>query len=195
MSDRLTTAFAADLEVRSDGRTVAGIAVPFDVETQRGQVTEVVRFGAFTRTIAERGDRVKFMAQHNHSALPLGRATVLREDPTGLYGEFRVSATTAGDEVLSLITDGALDSLSIGFKPVRDRVSPDGSLVERLEVALYEVSAVAFPQFDGHSKILAVRSEPDPLVISVVDARTRLHRGSTPGLSRFEARRRFWSFG
>jgi hypothetical protein len=89
--------------------------------------------------------------------MPLGRATELREDAAGLWGAFRVSKTTAGDEALELIRDGALDGLSIGFKPIRDGPVVDG-LVERLEVALYEVSAVAFPAYAG-ALVEAVREE------------------------------------
>ena len=162
MAERLNRAHPADLEVRGDGRTVVGIAVPFDAPAQirdaAGNYSEVFRRGAFARTIAERGDRVKFLAQHERRSLPLGRARVLREDATGLYAEFRVSKTTAGDEALELIRDGALDALSIGFRPLRDRWSADRSSVDRLEVRLDEVSAVAFPAYDG-ALIAAVRSD------------------------------------
>lgn len=159
--DRLTRATPADLEVRGDGRTVVGIAVPFDAPTPirdvSGSYTETFRRGAFARTIRERGDKVKFLAQHDRRSLPLGRARVLREDTAGLYAEFRVSATTAGDDALELIRDGALDALSIGFRPVRDRWSADRSEVERLEVRLDEVSAVSFPAYES-ALIAGVRS-------------------------------------
>lgn len=152
-ADRLTRYSQADLEIRGDGRTVVGLAVPFDQSTPirdgSGTYSEVFRRGAFARTIADRGDRVKFLAQHDRGSLPLGRAHVLREDAHGLYAEFRVSQTAAGDEALSLIRDGALDALSIGFRPIRDRWTADRSEVERLEVRLDEVSAVAFPAYDG----------------------------------------------
>lgn len=162
MTDRLTRATLADLEVRGDGRTVVGIAVPFDAPTAirdaSGSYDEVIRRGAFARTIRERGNRVKFLAQHDHRVLPLGRAHLLREDPTGLYAELRVSQTTAGDEVLELVRDGALDALSIGFRPQRDRWSADRSMVERLEVRLDEISAVAFPAYES-ALIAGVRGD------------------------------------
>jgi len=164
MSERLHRITAADLEVRSDGRTVTGIAVPFgapaEIRTARGAFTETFVRGAFARTIAERGDRVKFLAEHDRGSLPLGRATLLREDPAGLYAEFRVSATTAGDEALELIRDGALDALSIGFRAVRDRWSADRTAVERVEAALFEVSACGFPAYD-EARVLAVRTDAD----------------------------------
>jgi HK97 family phage prohead protease len=169
--------FHADLEVRGDGRTVVGLAVPFGTATRIGGdfgFTETFRRGAFARTIAERGDKVKFLAMHDYEALPIGRATVLREDTAGLYGEFRVSKTTAGDEVLELVRDGSLDGLSIGFHaiPAGDRWSSDRQSVERTEVKLYEVSAVAFPAYET-ALIGGVRSAcAAPHLLA---AMTRLH--------------------
>ncbi len=167
MSDILRHDFRGDLEIRSDGRTVYGLAVPFDTPQRvsdlmdGGVVTydEVFRNGAFTDTIRERGSRVKFLLNHDKRSLPLGPALSLREDAAGLVGEFRVSNTRAGDEALELIRDGALDGLSVGFKPLTQRGDERaGKLVERLSVKLIEVSAVAFPAYDG-ALIAGVRSE------------------------------------
>lgn len=189
MSTRENFSFDADLEVRgAEGRTVVGIAVPFDVPTDRYGHTEIFRRGAFARTIAERGPRVKFMVNHDHEALPVGRATLLREDARGLYSEFGVSKTRAGDEVLELIRDGALDSLSVGIKPVKDRWSADQRTREHLESALYEVSALAFTQFDADSPILEVRESGG---LSVAEARARLDSLNPIGMTSADARRRF----
>ena len=38
-----------------------------------------------------------------------------------LHGEFAIPATDEGDDVLTPIRDGVLDSFSIGFRPVRDQ--------------------------------------------------------------------------
>jgi HK97 family phage prohead protease len=179
MSERLHRAHRADLEVRSDGRTIVGIAVPFDEETtiaERGRsYVEVFRRGAFARTIAERGaERVKLLALHDRDTLPLGRATALREDPSGLYIEARVSDTRAGDEVLALVRDGALDALSVGFRPMRDRWNPERTHVERLEVSLAEVSVVPWGAFAG-AVITGVRSHRS-LPIDAARRRLDLHR-------------------
>lgn len=154
MSEFLSRCFTppVDLEIRgSDGRTVFGLAVPFDQEalvSDGGRpYREVFRMGAFTKTIAESGQRVKFLLNHDKfNRLPLGRATTLREDPSGLVGEFRVSATREGDEALELVRDGVLDSFSVGFAPVKHRGT---SLVERTEVKLREVSITPFPSYAG----------------------------------------------
>jgi hypothetical protein len=147
--------FAADLEVRSggDGRTVYGIACPFNspapINEWGVRYTEQFASGAFARTIAHQNGRVKFLAQHDQRAFPLGVSEVLREDAAGLYGEFRVSKTERGDEALELIRDGALDGFSIGFSSLRsDPMQPrNDAIVTRQEVRLIEVSAVSFPAY------------------------------------------------
>lgn len=171
----LNRAHQADLEIRGDGRTVVGIAVPFDAPTPirdaSGSYTELFRRGAFAKTISERGDRVKFLAQHDRRAMPLGRATLLREDAAGLYAEFRVSQTRDGDDALALIRDGALDALSIGFRPVKDVWNRDRSMVERTEARLDEVSAVSFPAYDG-ALIAGVRTaatDLSDLIAALID--------------------------
>lgn len=159
----ITRATPVDLEVRgTSGRTVCGICVPFDEPTEirdyEGTYSETIVRGAFARTIAERADKVKFLAHHDRLAMPLGRAILLREDERGLYGEFKVSETQAGDEALALIKDGALDAFSIGFRPIRETWNMTRTERTHYEVALHEVSAVNFPAYAG-AEILGVRSQ------------------------------------
>jgi HK97 family phage prohead protease len=176
--ERLIRATPADLEVRgSDGRTVVGIAVPWDSPTEiRGEgshpYSEVWKRGSFAKSISERGpERVKTFAKHARGRLPIGRALLLREDPVGLYSELRISATEAGDEVLELVRDGTLDGLSIGFSPIKDRWSSQRDMVERLEAALHEISVVDYPAFAG-ATITGVRDQDRRL--SAANAQRRL---------------------
>lgn len=156
----LTRAFAADLSIRADrdGRTVTGLVVPFGVPARVSDggpaYEEKFARGAFAKTIAERGDRVKLLLQHNSSE-PIGRATLLREDAAGLYGEFRVSAVPAGEQALELVRDGVIDSFSVGFTPIKH--SKDGAVTVRTEVRLREASLVTFPAYDG-ARVLALRA-------------------------------------
>jgi hypothetical protein len=145
----------ADLTIRGDGRTVYGLAVPFDKEATVndgfGAYREVFRAGAFARSInAGAAQRVKFYTNHGHrqNRLPIGKALSLREDPAGLIGEFYVSDTRDGNEALNLVRDGVLDSFSVGFAKVKERADKSG-LVERTEVKLHEVSLVAHPAYEG----------------------------------------------
>ena len=158
----------ADLEIRSDGRTVFGIVMPYNVEATvddgDGPYIEVFRYGAFAKSISERGDRIKLVVNHDKSnRLPIGVSSNFKEDRAGLRGEFRVSATKEGDETLTLIRDGVADSFSAGFIPVipsaRDRI-PASRMVERTEAKLDHVAVVGFPAYSG-ARIAGVRSQFD----------------------------------
>lgn len=178
MSERRSLAFPLGLEIRAggDGRTIAGIAVPFDQPTEIHDATgsfreEFVR-GAFDRTIRERAGRVKLLAQHDAKSFPIGRASLLREDARGLYSEFVVSKTARGDEALELVRDGTLDGLSVGFAAVRDTWTRD-HVRQVLEAKLYEVSVVPWPAYDG-ARISAVRSACQFPTLEVARRRLRL---------------------
>lgn len=163
------TRFApADLSIRSDGRTVHGVLVPYDSPAQitepTGSYTERFAFGAFSDLVGNRAQvgRIKLLSQHQRRENPLGRAVELTEDRTGLVGAFRVSKTTAGDEAIELVRDGALDSFSIGFEPVKggDDWNRTRTEVVRRKAKLREVSLVTFPAYAG-AQVAGVRSLTD----------------------------------
>lgn len=149
-----------ELELRNDGdgRTISGICVPYDVEQRiNPALTEVFRRGAFA-AVAREAHRVKLLVGHDSQKLPIGRATLLREDASGLYGEFRVSKGQRGDDILELVRDSALTDFSIGFQALKDRRRPDG-VVERIAAHLAEVSLVTFGAYGKHAAIAGVREE------------------------------------
>jgi len=150
--------YQMDFEVRNQAteRIVAGIVVPYGVEQKINRsLTEVFMPGAFA-AVTRAPNRVKFLAAHNSDTLPIGRGTLLREEPRGLYGEFYVSRTQRGDEVLELIEDGTLDQFSIGFVPLRDNRRPDG-VVERVKAHLVETSIVTTGAYGEKAMVESVR--------------------------------------
>jgi HK97 family phage prohead protease len=158
----LNRAFSEPLEIRGsiDQRIIGGIVVPFGREalvSDGGKpYREMFQRGCCAKTIAERGDRVKLLAQHNMRQNPLGKAVELREDAIGLYGEFRVSATRDGDDVLELVRDGALDSFSIGFAPVKHEQR--NGVTVRTEVRIREASVVTAPAYED-ARITTLREQ------------------------------------
>jgi len=151
--------YQIDLSVREDGdgRTIYGMAVPYDKEQRiDGGTTEVFRKGAFADVI-KAAHRVKLLRNHDMKN-PIGRATLLRETDDGLYAEFKVSKTREGDDALELIKDGALDHLSIGFQPLKNRKRGDG-VIERIKAHLAEVSLVTFGAYGDMAAISGVREE------------------------------------
>ena len=155
-----TRSYELDLEVRAAGseRIISGICVPYDTPQRiTNTLTEVFRRGAFAN-VTRAAHRVKMLVGHDTRALPIGRATLLREDSNGLYGEFRISKTNRGDEILALCEDGALNQLSIGFQPLKDRRMQDGT-IERISAHLAEVSLVTFGAYGEAASIVGVREE------------------------------------
>lgn len=179
----LARSFGGHIEIMragagGDGRTVCGICVPYDTpqEIPGARIVETWRAGVFGNAHRD-PQRVKMFAQHAHrsdeGALPVGRATLLRDDRAGLYGEFRISRTEAGDEFLELIADGVVDQLSVGARqiaggmtatPTRGRA---GWLdVVRTRAHLVEVSGVWEGAFGEAAPIMAVRSNgADPAAV------------------------------
>jgi HK97 family phage prohead protease len=117
---------------------------------------------------------VKLLYQHKADA-PIGRATMLEERDGGLYGEFRISKTEAGDEALELIRDGVLSNLSVGFQPLKDEKRE--GIVNRLKAHLAEVSLVTFGAYGDAAAITAVRQEIEkPNLETVKDIVARVRR-------------------
>jgi HK97 family phage prohead protease len=165
----------ADLSAGT-GRTVHGLAVPFGqvahVDDGSGPYREQFEYGAFRRSIAERGHKVRLFGNHQTRQFPVGRAVELREERDGLHAAFEIANTRDGDDVLELVRSGTVDSFSVGFSGLRDRTV--NGVVVRTEVSLREVSLTAMPAYSG-ALVGGVRSKSQ-LVIprSVAERRLRL---------------------
>ena len=194
----ITRAFGqADLSIRSegDGRTIYGLAVPFDTLTQirdgEGEYREKFRRGAFAQTINHGAlGRVKLRWLHDRSS-STGVAVELREDAAGLVAAMRVSKTARGDEILELVRDGVLDQFSVGFRPVATSWSDVGVVhgtrdtpgknvtATRTEVALLEISVVDFAAYDT-ALIGGVRATPEDTAAAGVEGSGHHEAGERP---------------
>ncbi|WP_141216151.1 MULTISPECIES: HK97 family phage prohead protease [Nocardiaceae] len=156
MSHKLITRDTSTLlEIRESDtseRIISGISVPFStftrIDSWEGHFEEQVLRGAFKKTIAERGDKVKLLAHHDSRSMPLGRAVLLEERSDGLYSEFKLSRTQAADEALELVRDGAITGLSVGMRVLGERWSVKQDRRTITEIALMEVSLCNFPAYE-----------------------------------------------
>ncbi|GGG39539.1 HK97 family phage prohead protease [Chelatococcus composti] len=111
---------------------------------------DVVERGAFAASLARRGaGGIRMLFQHD-AAQPVGTWLLLREDAHGLFVRGRLNAGVArAREIASLIAEGGLDGLSIGFR-VRRAVNDARARLRRiLELDLWEISLVTFPMQPG----------------------------------------------
>ena len=167
--------YSVNLELRanSDGRTIFGIAVPYNKEQRiTSTMVEVFRKGVFSEVI-KAPHRVKLLRGHGENNV-LGRATLLKETDDGLYAEFKISKTREGDEALELVKDGALDQLSVGFMPIKNKRRPDG-VMERLKAHLAEVSLVTFGAYGELAAITGMREGQPQLTPRLDEARKILN--------------------
>jgi HK97 family phage prohead protease len=171
-----------DLRVRADGdgRTITARAVPYGVQASvsdsEGRYRESWQRGAFARTIAHRrasGRPLPVLVNHDRKSLPVGVVQDFADAADGLDVEMHLSETPSADEVLTLVRDGAVRGVSIGFKPIQSQWNRGRTEVVRTEAALHEISLVAFPTWD-ESLITDVRSIDDDLEDWRADTRRRV---------------------
>lgn len=138
-----------DVELRAapDGTggdllTFAGYAcvteVGYEMQDWLGPYTEVVRAGAFKKTLGESAD-VPFLV--NHAGLTLARTKSgtlqLAEDSTGLHTEASLDPSSPHVQALRSAMDrGDVDEMSFAFWVTRQQWSPDYDQRDILEVNL-----------------------------------------------------------
>jgi HK97 family phage prohead protease len=155
--ERRSTTQAAAIETREDGSAkLTGYAAVWDSETMiGGMFREVVRKGAFAKSIADGAD-VRALWNHNDDVV-LGRTKSgtlkLEEDETGLRYEVELPDTQAARDAITTIKRGDVSGSSFGFLVPKGgavwSVDSNGSeLRELLQVQLLDVSPVAYPAYD-----------------------------------------------
>lgn len=133
---------AFPFEIKADGekRTFEGYASTW----KKDLVNDMITQGAFRKSITERfpKNQIKVLWQHYD---PIGLPTHMEEDSKGLFVVGKISKTSLGDDALTLMKDGVIDTMSIGYDVVKDSLSDDGSTRLLHELKLYEFSPVTFP--------------------------------------------------
>jgi hypothetical protein len=162
--------FPLVMEIREqgDGRTLYGRAVPYHVVGDvGGKYSERFLPGVFSKQLSAAANGfVKLYDSHDarlRGQPHIGKTEMLREQPDGLYGEWRIMDTPAGNGMLTMVREGEITGLSIGFKPGEggaSRKASDG-VVERLSGHLDHVALTSEPVY-ADAGILAVRSQTMP---------------------------------
>jgi HK97 family phage prohead protease len=173
-----TRHFTSSLAIRDngDGRTLVGPLLPW------GQPARVVDRGrlvteTFTRGALEGTDpgRVPLTCTHprDSATLPIGRTLTIEDRADAAWGEWLVSDTMIGNEVLALARDGVPLGLSVGFAevPGGSRWSADRQRVTRTRAALDHVAVVRVPAYEG-AGVVGVRSgavgRPTPVLLTLL---------------------------
>lgn len=160
---RATDAF----DLSGDGRTLEGIAVPWDTEARVIDDDGVPYFESFDRRCTEAslrvrgGDRPVFV-RHEYLRGSFGEV-VFDVAAEGLMFRARAADTRFAAGLLPDVgPHGKYSAVSIGFRPIRPGAKPRpkaGAHVHRLEIALEELSlAQAHEAQHPGAKVLAVRA-------------------------------------
>jgi HK97 family phage prohead protease len=114
---------------------------------------DIIRKGAYQKTITENGERVKYLYQHDMMQ-PIGKMKELYEDDKGLVFVAEIPKTQLGNDVMELMKAGVITENSVGIMPIVKENK--GDYRELREVKLYEISAVTLAAND-QAKILDVK--------------------------------------
>lgn len=175
-------------EASSDGMSFTGYAAVFNSPSEPLPFTEVIKEGAFKRSLKSRNEIKLFMNHNTDVVLGSTRAGTLKltEDSRGLLAQANLPDTSAGRDLSVLMKRGDVSSMSFGFSvpPKGDSWSQDGATRELHQVRLHEVSIVTgFPAYEATTAsvrsldILAQRTAVD--VDALSDAITKLEAGET----------------
>lgn len=163
---RMTSLATSQLRVEpaTDGSIgiLTGYAAVFNsdtvIDSWEGKFIERIAPGAFRKTLAERGDRVKVLFNHGFDPSigdkPLGKPRSLKEDKTGLRVEVPLDDTSYNRDLIMSLRSGALDGQSVRFSVMREEwiepAKPADLPVRTLkEVRLHEFGPVTFPAYEA----------------------------------------------
>lgn len=171
--ERKQVAFAVD-EINLDEGTFSGHASIFNIPDD-GDPPDIMLPGAFAKTIKEWGpagaNRIKILALHRSDWLPIGVPTRLAEDAKGLFFEGKISDTSLGRDILTLLRDQVLTEMSIGFDVIKQELDKQRGLRLLQEVRLWEISPVTWAMhplatIDDVKTIRSLRADPYDLALT-----------------------------
>jgi len=144
---------SGEIRATTDEGIIEGYIAVWDTVDSYGSMFQR---GAFTKTLRERGSRIKVL--WNHQQEVIGTPIELREDDRGVFfrGQLVLSVPKAR-ETFELIKAAAIDTFSFGFRAVKDKWVNNLRVIT--EVMLMEVSPVIF-EANSEAVITGVRAMP-----------------------------------
>ena len=125
-------------------RTISGIAVPYGVDATVSDGT-VVR--VLEGALPVDGKAPRLLMNHD-STSAIGLVISRESTSEGMLFTAKISDTLKGNEAITLMKDGVLDSVSIGITPYDFAYDKDG-VMEIKRANWSELSIVAIPAFQG----------------------------------------------
>jgi HK97 family phage prohead protease len=142
--DRRCYAIRADVE----GNTVAGLAIPYEEESQPLPFIETIQRGAFAADLGRRN--VSLLVEHDGGrVLADTRSNTLQLEETerGVTFSARLPDTRDGQDMRVLLRDGIYQNMSFGFVADKDEWRDNRRTI--VSARLYEVSLVHTPAYEA----------------------------------------------
>jgi len=165
-----------DLQIDAAGpngmprRTLAGLALPYNVEAVVNDGTKVM----FLPGSLNAGAKMPKLYLGHDSMQAVGIVTSLVDSEFGMMYEARISETTLGNEILVLAQDKVLDAVSVGVNPTRFSYDEAGTMI--IESADFqELSLVPYGAFKGASvdRVSASQGIPqEPVEVDNIETET-----------------------
>jgi HK97 family phage prohead protease len=143
-------------------RTLAGLALPYNVEATVSDGTKVM----FMPGSLNAGGKMPKLYLGHDSSQAVGLVTAMVDSEGGMLYEARISETTLGNEALVLAADGVLDAVSVGVNPTKFSYDENGTMIIS-EASWQELSLVPFGAFSGASvdRVSASIHQPETEVV------------------------------
>lgn len=136
-------------------RTISGIAVPWDTVATVSDGTRV----KFERgSLPVTGKKPKLLKYHDSSQI-VGVVTARLDSQDGMLFTAKISNTSDGNDMLELVKDEAIDSVSVGVDVKDARYDDDGTMVIS-SAEWVELSLVAVPAFKGATITEVAATQP-----------------------------------
>lgn len=148
-----------------DGRTIEMQAIPWDTEAAIGpDVVESFDRHSFDAQLRA-ANRVPLTLGHPKPGMKItdthiGRLTDMEARKSGLWVRARAATSTTARETMTLVNDGVLEEVSVGFIDMRtERENRDDGTrhMRRMAARLDHLAIVPAGNFGEKAKILAVR--------------------------------------
>jgi HK97 family phage prohead protease len=127
-----------EFKAADDGLIIKGHGAVFNNIDSYG---DVIKAGAFKKTLQDMQGRIAFCLQHDIRN-PIGKILAIKEDDKGLALEVKISDAEKG--IQTKVKEGILKEMSIGYQVINaENATVEGQEVKLLtEIKLFEVSLV-----------------------------------------------------
>jgi HK97 family phage prohead protease len=143
-----------EVETTDSLSMLRGRAVPYGEDTDIGWFIEQFAPGSLGKSARESAAALPLLLFHDDMSMPAGSISRWDEQPTGLYGEWKIADTPKAQRAAQLARDGHLNFMSVRFQPIRstwtfvDEVGGKDRVL-REEARLLEVSMVTTPAYNS----------------------------------------------